>query len=278
MLNVILMITMPLALGWLIRKRVAVGWRLFFIGAATFILVQIVHIPFNYIVFSAATEWLDSLSASVRLWTTAIFLGLSAGIFEEGGRYIVYRNWARDARTWSKGVMLGAGHGGAEAIILGLLAAINILFFIGYRAGYFSALIPAGEEGQLRDLIDALFTVPWYRTLFGALERLSAMCLQIALSVLVLQVFTRGNILWLFVAIGWHALVDAVAVYSLVTLGPEITELIVGIFAIGAILIIFLLRTPDPQVLLPEPLPETGPAKPIEIEVTEAMLDDSRYM
>jgi uncharacterized membrane protein YhfC len=278
LLNVILMITMPLALGWLIKKRLAVSWRLFFIGAATFILVQIAHIPFNYVAFSMAADWLGGLSDSARLWAIAIFAGLSAGVFEEGGRYIVYRNWARDARTWSKGVMLGAGHGGAEAIIFGLLAGINVLFFLGYRAGYFSALVPTGEEAQLRDVIDALFAVPWYRALFGAFERLSAMSIQIALSLLVLQVFTRGNILWLFVAIGWHALIDALAVYSLATLGAEITELIVGLFAIIAILIVFLLKTPDPVEQAPEPLPEAGPATAIEIEVTNDMIDDSRYM
>jgi uncharacterized membrane protein YhfC len=225
-----------------------------------------------------AADWLKSLSASDRLWATAIFAGLSAGVFEESGRYIVYRNWARDARTWSKGVMLGAGHGGAEAIILGLLAGINVLFILGFRAGYFSALVPAGEQAQLLDLIDALFTVPWYRALFGALERLSAMCIQIALSLLVLQVFTRGNILWLLVAIGWHALIDVLAVYSLVTWGSEITEIIIGIFAIIAILIIVLLKTPDPVERLSEPLPEAGPAGAIEIEVTSDMIDDSRYM
>ena len=60
--------------------------------------------------------------------------------------------------------------------------------------------------------------------------------------------------------------------------GAGIAEFILGIFAIGAILIIFILRTPDPEELLPEPLPQAGPAKPLEIEVTSDMLDDSRYM
>ena len=174
--------------------------------------------------------------------------------------------------------MLGAGHGGAEAIILGLLAGINIIFFIGYREGYYSSLVADVEERQLRELIDALFTVPWYRPLFGALERLSAMCIQIALSVLVLRVFTRGNILWLFVAIGWHTVIDALAVYSVATWGVEISELIVGLFALLAILIIFLLRTREPEEPHTEPIPQAGPSGRTEIEVANDMLDDSRYM
>ncbi len=278
LINVILMIVMPIVLGWLIRKRLAVGWRLFFIGGATFILVQIVHIPFNYVVFSAAAEWLATLSGSTRLLVTAIFAGLSAGIFEESGRYIVYRSWASDARTWAKGVMLGAGHGGAEAIILGFLACINIIFFIGYREGYFSSFVANAEETQLRELVDALFTVPWYRPLFGALERLSALSIQIALSVLVLQVFTRSNILWLFVAIAWHAVIDTLAVYSAAIWDVEVSELIVGLFALLAILIIFLLRTREADEPPIEPIPQAGPSGRLEMEVTNDMLDDSRYM
>ena len=57
----------------------------------------------------------------------AVFLGLSAGVFEETARYLTYRFWAKDARSWSRGLMLGAGHGGSEAILVGALAAVNFV-------------------------------------------------------------------------------------------------------------------------------------------------------
>lgn len=278
LLNVLLMLTMPLALGWLINKRLGVGWRLFFIGGATFVIVQLAHIPFNYVVLSTAASWLDNLSASTRILITAVFAGLSAAVFEEGGRYVSYRYWARDARTWSKGVMMGAGHGGVEAIILGLLAGINIVFFIGYRAGFFQNIVDAGAQVLISETVDALFTLPWYQMLFGALERFSAICIQIALSVIVLQVFTRSNILWLFLAIAWHALVDAVAVWSIASWGSVITELIILTFALFSIVFIFRLRTPEPEEPEPDPLPEIGGVKQLELEATTEKIKDSRFL
>jgi uncharacterized membrane protein YhfC len=46
-LNFILMMTMPIALGVFLARRFKLGWGLWFIGAATFILSQVVHIPLN---------------------------------------------------------------------------------------------------------------------------------------------------------------------------------------------------------------------------------------
>lgn len=51
-LNALLMIALPVALGIFLTRRFHLGWRLFFIGAATFILSQVGHIPFNLLVGS----------------------------------------------------------------------------------------------------------------------------------------------------------------------------------------------------------------------------------
>ncbi|MGD2079052.1 MAG: YhfC family glutamic-type intramembrane protease, partial [Chloroflexota bacterium] len=145
---------MPLFLGWFIARRRSVSWRLFAIGAATFILAQIVHIPFNYWVLN---QWLAELSFSSQ-WTqlivTAVFLGLSAGFFEEGTRYLAYRFWAKDARTWGSGLMMGAGHGGVESILLGIVGALNITILVGYGSGYFQDLIPSEQAPQVEQALE----------------------------------------------------------------------------------------------------------------------------
>ena len=46
-LNGLLMILMPIGLGLWLEKRLRLGWRLWWIGAATFVLSQVGHIPFN---------------------------------------------------------------------------------------------------------------------------------------------------------------------------------------------------------------------------------------
>jgi len=58
-------------------------------------------------------------------------LALSAGVFEEVGRYVDYGLFMRrEPRTWSKAVMFGIGHGGLESAVpvggLTLLGSVNL--------------------------------------------------------------------------------------------------------------------------------------------------------
>ena len=135
-LNFSLMIAVPIFLArWIARRRQA-RWGLFGVGAVAFVLSQVGHLPFNWLVL----QQLGWVNAS-NLIVYAAFLGLSAGTFEGIARYLVLRFWAKDARTWGKGLMVGTGHGGIEAILLGVLGLINfaILFIQGITTITFNA-------------------------------------------------------------------------------------------------------------------------------------------
>jgi uncharacterized membrane protein YhfC len=77
----------------------------------TFVVSQIGHIPFNWLILERWELVPTDTAVLSSLIIFALFLGLSAGVFEEGARYLTYRFWAKEARTWGKGLMLGAGHG-----------------------------------------------------------------------------------------------------------------------------------------------------------------------
>ncbi len=64
---------------------------------------------------------------------------------------------------------------------------------------------------------------------------------------MVLQVFLRKQLRWLWFAIGWHALLDGVAVWSVSSWGVYVTEALVGMMALVSLVIIFKLRRPEPQ-------------------------------
>lgn len=280
-LNGLLMIAMPLALGRTLAAWRKVSWSLFAMGAATFILSQVGHIPFNLVVLPIINRTVANLSTNSQLLITAIFLGLSAGLFEETARYLTYRYWATDARTWSRGMMLGAGHGGSEAIVTGLLFLINfVTWALIYRGVYQPTIPPEFQEQwdiQLQT-IQAFFSAPWYDTLLGALERLFAIFFHLSASLLVMQTFVRRQWFWLPAAILWHTLLNAVAVYAFSTWGPYVAEGLVGLLVLGALFIIYRLHQPDPAELPPpEPLPTAGPAEPMEMAVTAESLDRSRY-
>ena len=275
-LNYALMILIPIALGIFIHRRTGAGWRLFLMGGVTFVLSQLFHIPFNWAIQRAGMLPTD-LSSWANLLLTALFLGLSAGVFEETARYLTYRYWAKDARSWSRGLMLGAGHGGTEAIIVGALAAVSFagLVMTANNETIMSA-IPAADQAIITDSLAGLLATPWYGLLLGAAERIFAIAAHLALSIMVLQVFLRGSLRWLFLAIGYHALFNMIAVVGVTRTGPYATEGLLAVFSLLSLYIIFKLRSPEPPPteLQPMPLPVVEPA---DLQPTEEIIDRSRY-
>jgi uncharacterized membrane protein YhfC len=271
-LNYSLMIVMPLLLARAIKTRRPAGWGLFGIGALTFVLSQVGHIPFNWLILQRLA-WVPTDNIVIL----AVFAGFSAGVFEEGARYLAYRYFARDARTWGKGLMLGAGHGGMEAILLGVLGSLTVIQLALMQNGYLLDLVPPDVMPLVQEQITAVFTAPWYDALLGAVERLFALCIHLSLSLLVMQQFVRGQRRWLIIAILWHAFVDALAVYAVSNWGIYVTEALVAGTAVISLGIIYWLKTPQPVETEPEPLAPVGPAAPLETEVTADSLDSSRY-
>jgi len=281
-LNAALMIAFGLALGiWLARRR-KMPWGLFGIGAATFVVSQIGHIPFNALALSRVLDrlgWIDMASTGSLIGASAL-LGLSAGVFEEGARYLMYRFWAKKARTWEEALMIGAGHGGIEAILLGLLTAYALLQALALRGVDLATVVPAEQLEIARLQLDAYWAAPWFAALLSAVERAFAICLHLSLSVLVLQCFIRRGWYWLPLAIGWHALVDGVALVAVQRVGPYWTEALVGVMAVISLGILFALR---PKAVPVGVLPGEPPAERLPLPVrqneqpTQDQLDDSRF-
>lgn len=146
-------------------------------------------------------------------WLYALILAFTAGLFEEGGRYLGYRTLAKDSRTWWDGVAYGIGHGGFEAMYLvGLTYINNIILSLAINTGTFEAvtanLAPATAQYLHAQLTS---TNPWI-FFAGGFERLMTMLIQTALSVLVLYGIRRGKLRYLFAALALHTLVDVPAV------------------------------------------------------------------
>jgi uncharacterized membrane protein YhfC len=289
LLNGLLMVGLPVGLGFFLTRRFRMGWRLWWIGAAGFVLSQVGHIPFNALatlLFQRGILPVPSVAFSP--YFNAIFLGLSAGLWETFARWGIFRWWADDARSWRKGVLVGAGHGGIEAIILGGLVLFNFAYLAALRhiTGP-NALVPAAQFDLAKAQIDAFWAAPWYTTILGAVERAFAIPMHIALSVIVLQAFIRRRgYLWLALAVLWHAASDGVVAVYLARLwaaqpwGVYAVEGILALNALLAIAVIFLLRRPEPV----EPPPaEPEPVLPLEVEhikprqITDEDLDSSRY-
>jgi uncharacterized membrane protein YhfC len=285
------MVGMPVALAAYLIRRFHLGWRLVWIGAATFVISQVGHIPFNALLtrlFQVGifphppTAWIPFFNPVV--------LGLSAGLFEELSRTAVYAWWAKDARSWRRGVLFGVGHGGIESAILGGLVLYTFLQMVSLRDIDLAKIIPADQLQLAQQQMSAYWSAPWYASLLGAVERFFTIPFQICLSVIVLQAFTRRQPAWVILAVFVHALTDAVSVYLLgVWKGqlwsPYAIEGVIGFLALIGVVILFTLRQPEPKPdveIIPVPAPplSTAELKPVESnqEINPDKLDQSKYM
>jgi len=281
-LNALLMMALGLTLGVVVARRWKQPWGLFGMGAATFVLSQVAHIPFNSLVLNALLTrlgWTDLTSVGTLVGVAAS-LGLSAGVFEEGARWLMFRFWARKARRWDEALMIGAGHGGIEAILLGGLALYALLQALALQGTDLASVVPADQVEIARMQLEAYWAAPWYAALLGALERVFALCLHLSLSVLVLQVFVRRQWIWLPLAIAWHALVDGAAVAALQHVGVYWTEALVGVFALLSLAIVAALRNlsgTTPVDTAGAPPADGRPARRQDEPPSAERLDDSRF-
>lgn len=242
----------PLALALVARRRLGVGWRYFGYGALIFFLFQIIsRVPLTLAVQAAIAPQLQASRAALLGWL--LVSSLSAGLFEEGGRYVGYR-WlmGREEKTWDKAVMYGLGHGGIESMLLVggmvLLGLINMLVLPTVPLD----TLPAAQRAQIAEQLAAVAAQPDWLPLLGAWERLWTVPVHVALSVIVLQVFRRGALRWLWVAVLAHTLVNVVSIATPVLLGLEGTpalllpEALVTLFGAVGLWVIWRLRPSEP--------------------------------
>jgi uncharacterized membrane protein YhfC len=178
--------------------------------------------------------------------------------------------------------MFGAGHGGMEAILLGLLSFYSFLQLMALRSTDLTQVLKADHIETTRSILQMYWSLPYYQHLIPALERAAALCMHLSLSLLVLQAFTRHNRLWFALAVVWHAVVDAVAVFAVRTWGVYVAE---GLVVIGGLLsvgIVLALRSAEKEELRTEielrPLQPSLPhIKSGVEELDRDKLEKSRY-
>ncbi len=275
-LNGFLMIALAIVLGIILVGKFRLGWKIWLIGGAIFIISQIVHLPFNSVILNPLLRSIQQgLPGAPGLLVTYVLLGLSAGVFEECARYGMFRWWLKDKRSWRVAILAGAGHGGAEAIILGLLILYYFINLFALRHADLSKLNLAPDQLiAAQQQLQAYWGAPWYDTLLGVVERIFTIPFHIMASVVVMQVFTRRpgqqQMGWLGLAIVLHTLMNASSGFLSRYWSVYSVEALLGGLAIVDIFIIFALRQPEPSepeetptlkapaIFTPEPIEETS--------------------
>jgi uncharacterized membrane protein YhfC len=279
-LSGVLMAVIPFGLSYYLARRYKLGGRLWWIAASTFILSQIGLIPFSLVVSGMFEQGrLPIPQGGWAILFNAVLVGVSAGVFEELARYAMLRWWAKDARSWPQGLLAGLGHGGVEAIVIGLLVLFAFYQMSGLRQADLSAVVPAEQLDLARQQVATFWSMPWHIPLLDALDRLFDLACQISYPILILQAFLRQQSRWVGAAVLWHALVDGVASLTKGSLPYLAAEGIMALLALISLGLVFALRWADPSAA-PEP---PAPPKPLSVKSlkpaneTPESLEKSRY-
>jgi uncharacterized membrane protein YhfC len=235
-INFVGMILLPIIAGFYLARKFKLSWKLFLAGGLTFVASQVLHVPLVLALTSTFQSW--------GVVVYALILGVLAGLFEETARYILFKFILKKNRTWNESVYVGLGHGGTEAIILGILAAMAFINMLAYRYIDLSTVpsIPPEQLQLAKQQVEAYWSTPLYLAILGFVERIFTMCLHVALSVMVMYGLVSKKHIWFWLAVLWHTVVDAAAVYLGQNIGMLTLEGIVGVFALISLAIVFWIK------------------------------------
>ena len=131
------------------------------------------------------TEWL-SLLPYTNIVLYFLFMGFTAGLFEESARCAGFALLGKKHMRWTDGIAYGLGHGGCEAAWL-----------------FFTQVLPLALQGNAG-----------FGVLVGAWERLFTMIVHAGLSLLVLYGVKTRRIRWFLLAILLHTLIDFLLIFG----------------------------------------------------------------
>lgn len=185
-----------------------------FLGAGCFLIFQILtRIPIIQYILPLNPQY--QLFQITNPLLFIFFISLSAGVFEELGRYILMKSFLKNG-TVRDSISFGIGHGGIEAVLLVGVQSIILVF------------------------TNSITALPSEQLFLSGIERISAMMLHIGWSVLIWQSVKNKKFRITLFAIATHTLVDFISVY-LKQLGFSL-YFIEGLFIIFAVIMLVYVR------------------------------------
>ena len=223
----------------------------FFTGVLAFSVSQLlIRIPLLSIF--GQTPFMQQLSQNIVPY--GLFLGITAGLFEECARFLFCKLMLKKRRRYVDAIAFGFGHGGIEAIILvGFSLISSLILYIAMNNGTLVEMVGENVAATVAGQLSALTPVT---SILGGVERIFAVMLHIGFSAMIFTGFVRNQPgKYLLLAILAHAFVDAFVVIipspSFVPMSPLALEGVVLVFAVLGLLYALRAKKNFPVVELP---------------------------
>ncbi|HHW74456.1 MAG TPA: YhfC family intramembrane metalloprotease [Firmicutes bacterium] len=242
--TLLLSLFLPAALAIYFYRKYRFSLKALFLGAGVLLLFQfILRIPL--LSYLSGQPWFRDLSTGF-FFSAVIIGGLTAGLFEECGRYLSFRIVLKHELSWKNGFAYGLGHGGIESIVtVGFAYINNLVFSLMINSGVFEHIVAPQLGADAAVIREQLVALPPSLYLAAGAERLLTLLIHIALSLLVLYAVKSKKPLFLLAAILLHTGLNAGALF-LQESGAGIwgAELFIFAAALAALYLIIRIRTP----------------------------------
>ncbi len=226
--DVLLCFGIPLVGFLLLRKKTDRMLKPFLLGMAAFVISQmLIRIPLLQYVLPNF-QWF--LILQTQPYTYGIFLGLTAGVFEETARLLFLQKFLKGSTRLWDGLSFGLGHGGIEAILL--VGINNLAAMFLYPLGYLN-----------------LSESSYFSLLLGGIERIFAIAFHTGATLVVLHgIRVQKSGRYTLLAILLHGLLDSMlvilpAAFSISVAGLEAYIMVVSFLVLSFGLRLFKNRT-----------------------------------
>lgn len=254
LVTIVLIIVIPILVGYFVSKKLKVPWTAFIISVIFFFVVQVIHTPLVLLTQPSIMALLTVLgNYQLEFGFLAIVLGLLAGLFEEIGKYLVVKHYIKKKKIkpeLKSGAMFGLGWGAAECVFVSGILVLSIISYMAIAPLTAAQIqdVNAAYGGKLTNdqlnAIETKITATMNQTpldvLPALIERMFVIVLQLAFSLLVFKSVVLKKKHLLLMAILFHAVVDSVGVFSNQFNGIWVTEL--GLFIFAIIGLVYILR------------------------------------
>ncbi len=230
--SLIVSMGLPIVLCLLLYKKAGAKLSSLAVGCASFflfamVLEQVLH---TIVLKTAGTVFTQNI------WLYALYGGLAAAVFEETGRYVMMKHFMKKDLDRKNALMYGVGHGGIEAVMLvGMTYFSYIVTAVMINNGKMQAslsTIPAENLEATVQSFTALATLPSWQYFMAGIERIQAIGLHIALSVIVYRALKTGKIQYYLIAMAMHFVVDFITLIASNFVPIPVIELIVFVMVV----------------------------------------------
>lgn len=238
-ISVLICFAIPILGFIMLRKHYGGIIRPFLVGMLCFFVSQILlRIPIISLVLPSML-WFHMLNLYPVVY--AAFMGFTAGIFEEVGRFLFITHLLKKNRRYKDAIAFGVGHAGIEAVLItGISATMSFFYSILLRHDLAPNLVANAQ------VYSSIMSMTATDGLMTGVERIAALGIHIGLTVMVFEGINRKKpFLFLAAAIIIHGAVDMLSVLLYNVLGLNVLIVEGVLLFCAAILIWYAIKAKD---------------------------------